>query len=69
MKARELMKMIEEAGAVHVRTAGGHRIYQFPGGVVLGISVGGVQNEVSDGQLAKVRRALKTIKRKRDRDA
>lgn len=62
MKVRELLRMIEKEGAVHVRTAGGHRIYQFPGGVVLGISCGGAQTEVSDGQRAKVMRALRTIK-------
>jgi predicted RNA binding protein YcfA (HicA-like mRNA interferase family) len=59
MKARELFKIIESGGGVLLRKRGDHYVYRFPSGKVLGVPGGGSQTEVSDGILAKVKRALR----------
>ena len=59
MKARELIRDVEQAGAVFLRARGDDRLYRMPDGSIIGIPVGGRQSEVSTGCLGEVRRAMK----------
>ena len=61
MKARELAKEVERAGAVLVRTNGDHHMYRFSTGERLAIPFGGRQSEVSKSLYFKAMRMLKNV--------
>lgn len=59
MKARELRRELESAGARVARTRGDHVLYKFPDGQVLSVPQGGRQSEASTGIIARARRVLR----------
>lgn len=60
MKARELRRELETAGAQVARTRGDHVLYKFPDGQVLSVPQGGRQSEASIGLIARARRILRS---------
>jgi len=60
VKAREVARMLERAGADLIRRDGDHYVYRVPGwGPTIALPMGGAQTEVCKTLLCKVRKALR----------
>ena len=59
MKARELIRLLAEAGAVFVRRDGDHHVYRLGDGPFLAIPMGGRQSEASTSLVRKIQRAIR----------